>query len=528
MFESGVQKPAKQSEAPFVQMVLSASPSYFRDEGQGPGEWNPEKLDAWVESTMAYLKDNFGSDVIHVALHLDEDTPHLHVLIAPTYEKKPRVPGKQKRNETDEEFAARKEAAKTAPGVRTVGRASNEFWKQNYCKRKARQLYHAAVEHLGIGYGKDFVGEGLPSPEHKTTGEWVREQAASLNTLENFLEEQADKLEKSRMQDVLERAELISDVQMLNENVEALETRKNQAKDELSSLSAQREDLAANVETLSASKTNIENELSSLSAQWEDLAAQLQVVSQQISNSEVRRQKAELDRKRAVLAAEAAEKGAQSAAERLQQSEQALQHLEVLRPAVDAAQALSALTAVDPTTRAALFESMCPFSDADLSRDADKDAWATAIRMCDPQFGLDIAPHVPRSEVTETNYNTLCTPDLTSDRDLDALLDAMRQEPGGPDAVLALQSGEFTQATLREPADTPAKGWLGRAFEGVKRGFAYARAAVSEKTVALAGVVQSLPAETQAALSHLFRSKDATGGAQSAFERDTGPDPSPW
>jgi hypothetical protein len=449
---------------------------------------------------MTYLKDNFGSDVIHVALHLDEDTPHLHVLIAPTYEKKPRVPGKQKRNETDEEFAARKEAAKTAPGVRTVGRASNEFWKQNYCKRKARQLYHAAVEHLGIGYGKDFVGEGLPSPEHKTTGEWVREQAASLNTLENFLEEQADKLEKSRMQDLLERAELISDVQMLNENVEALETRKNQAKDELSSLSAQRK----------------------------DLAAQLQVVSQQISNSELRRQKAVLDRNRAVLAAEAAEKAAQSAAERLQQSEQALRHLEVLRPAVDAAQALSALTAVDPTTRAALFESMCPFSDADLSRDDEKDAWATAIRMCDPQFGLDIAPHVPRSEVTETNYNTLCTPDLTSDRDFDALLDAMRQEPGGPDAVLALQSGEFTQATLREPADTPAKGWLGRAFEGVKRGFAYARAAVSEKTVALAGVVQSLPAETQAALSHLFRSKDATGGAQSAFERDAGPDPSPW
>ena len=37
------------------------------------------------------------------------------------------------------------------------------------------------MEPLGIGYGKDFVGEGEPSPERKETGTWVREQAAAIH-----------------------------------------------------------------------------------------------------------------------------------------------------------------------------------------------------------------------------------------------------------------------------------------------------------------------------------------------------------
>jgi hypothetical protein len=194
LWASGVKKPAKQSESPYVQIVLSASHEYFRDEGQGPGEWNQQKLDAWLETTMAWLHKEYGKDLIHVSLHLDEDTPHLHVLIVPTYEKKPRRPGKQKRGESLEDFEARKAVVDNAPTIRVAGRASNDYWKKAWARREARKSYHEAVEPLGIGYGKDFVGEKEPSPEHVPTGKWVREQASKLREKELSLNEREEKV----------------------------------------------------------------------------------------------------------------------------------------------------------------------------------------------------------------------------------------------------------------------------------------------------------------------------------------------
>lgn len=180
MWAQGVRPPAAQAERPYVQIVLSASPEYFRGPGQGPGQWDETRLKAWKAATLAWLHDEYGDDLAHASLHLDEDTPHIHALVVPTYEKRPRKPGKPKRGETAEEFEARKREALNAPTVRAVGRSSCEKWARNYARRYARKSYHAAVERLGLGYGRDFVEEGKPSPEHKTTGEWVREQAAEV------------------------------------------------------------------------------------------------------------------------------------------------------------------------------------------------------------------------------------------------------------------------------------------------------------------------------------------------------------
>jgi hypothetical protein len=177
---SGVGEVAAQAESPYVQIVLSASPSFFRAEGQGPGQWDDAKLKQWRDASMEWLRAEYGDDLAHVSLHLDEQTPHMHVLVIPTYQKKPRKPGRQKRGETAEEFQARKAAAEAAAGVRVIGRASNEKWGHAWSKREARQSYHAAVEPLGLGYGRDLIEEGQPSPESMPTGQWVRERAADL------------------------------------------------------------------------------------------------------------------------------------------------------------------------------------------------------------------------------------------------------------------------------------------------------------------------------------------------------------
>ena len=203
----GVQRPAKQSETPFVQMVLSASPEYFRSSEQGPGEWHAGKLREWQRETMSWLKGEYGRDLVHVSLHLDEDTPHMHVLIVPTYDKKPRRPGKRKRNETDDEFEARKAAVDSAPKVRVAGRSSNEYWKKKWCRRIARQNYHAAVEKLGLGYGKDFVGDDEPSPKRNETGTWVREQAAMIRDEKAQIEAEWKAIDAAKKHNMMIKAE---------------------------------------------------------------------------------------------------------------------------------------------------------------------------------------------------------------------------------------------------------------------------------------------------------------------------------
>lgn len=184
MWGKGIRKPSQQAERPFVQMVISASPEFFRGDQLGRGQWDPEKLDAWVKKTMKWLRREYGHDLAHVALHLDEDTPHLHILVIPTYERKARRPSQRiKSGETDQEFADRVAVWEYEGAITwTAGRSSSPYWSQLWCRRDARKSYHAAVEDLGLGYGKDFIGADEPSPQRKTTGKWVREEADRLAT----------------------------------------------------------------------------------------------------------------------------------------------------------------------------------------------------------------------------------------------------------------------------------------------------------------------------------------------------------
>nr|CRY96462.1 hypothetical protein [uncultured prokaryote] len=180
LWESGVKPPTAQAERPYVQMVISASPEFFRTGGHKAGQWDESRLKAWKEKTMQWLRDEYGDDLVHASLHLDEDTPHIHALIVPTYEKRPRMPGRPKRGESREAFEERRKQAENAFGVRTAGRSSCEQWSKRFARRTARQSYHGAVQGLGLGYGKDFIAENEPTPEHTPTGVWVREQAAAV------------------------------------------------------------------------------------------------------------------------------------------------------------------------------------------------------------------------------------------------------------------------------------------------------------------------------------------------------------
>jgi hypothetical protein len=67
-----------------VSMILEASPGYFRPGQAGSsGLYFPEKLEPWVTASVDWLRENYESNIINATLHLDETTPHIHVLILP-------------------------------------------------------------------------------------------------------------------------------------------------------------------------------------------------------------------------------------------------------------------------------------------------------------------------------------------------------------------------------------------------------------------------------------------------------------
>ncbi len=66
------------------EIVLSASPSYFRPgrESMG-GVFELDKVKAWATASLAWAKRQWPDQLASVVLHLDEQTPHLHLLIVP-------------------------------------------------------------------------------------------------------------------------------------------------------------------------------------------------------------------------------------------------------------------------------------------------------------------------------------------------------------------------------------------------------------------------------------------------------------
>ncbi len=66
------------------EIVLSASPSYFRPgrESMG-GVFEPDRVKAWATASLAWAKRQWPEQLASAVLHLDEMTPHMHLLVVP-------------------------------------------------------------------------------------------------------------------------------------------------------------------------------------------------------------------------------------------------------------------------------------------------------------------------------------------------------------------------------------------------------------------------------------------------------------
>jgi len=67
-----------------AELLLAASPDFFIGDDD---EIDGEKLDRWIETNLGWLNHRFPKMVLAARLDLDESSPHLAVLLLPTYEK---------------------------------------------------------------------------------------------------------------------------------------------------------------------------------------------------------------------------------------------------------------------------------------------------------------------------------------------------------------------------------------------------------------------------------------------------------
>lgn len=68
-----------------VEIVMSASPTYFRDDPKDFGVYDEQKMQAWKSKTVNFLKEKYGDKLASIDLHLDESTPHVHAMIIPHF-----------------------------------------------------------------------------------------------------------------------------------------------------------------------------------------------------------------------------------------------------------------------------------------------------------------------------------------------------------------------------------------------------------------------------------------------------------
>jgi len=66
------------------EVVLSASPSHFRPgrDSMG-GVFEPDRVKAWATTSLAWAKRQWPDQLASAVLHLDEQTPHMHLLVVP-------------------------------------------------------------------------------------------------------------------------------------------------------------------------------------------------------------------------------------------------------------------------------------------------------------------------------------------------------------------------------------------------------------------------------------------------------------
>ena len=184
---------------PWTELILSASPGWFRDPGQGPGQWNNARMEAFAERAESVLREWFGDDLIHLSLHLDEETPHLHAAVLPTIEKHSKRRGRQ-RIVSHRQHEAFREPRPDPENILAPGTSFERLQDQ----------FASAFKELGLNRGEAHALrqrlEGSELPKHLSTDQWQARQADALRSAQEAGQEAIDAHQRGKDRELVAAA----------------------------------------------------------------------------------------------------------------------------------------------------------------------------------------------------------------------------------------------------------------------------------------------------------------------------------
>ena len=138
----------RKNTVPAVELVLGASPEFFLDKSK-------DEILAWGKTQIDWAKEYYKDrgKFLGFDFHLDEKTPHIHIMFAPIVRKKDKKTGKDLDTYSAKEFVGNKAEM-----------------------NKARTSHAEANEYYGLVRGKNYHETGEKRPDYTDSIKELRRQ----------------------------------------------------------------------------------------------------------------------------------------------------------------------------------------------------------------------------------------------------------------------------------------------------------------------------------------------------------------
>jgi len=169
-----------------MEVLMSASPSYFRPNNpHAAGEFDHDKMKAWVRASVTYAKKKWGDNLLSADLHLDESTPHLHLIVTPISKKKRKKRSKQEFYEQYVLDANGMFGKKALSQMQTdYAEALNNLGIQRGLKGSPAQHQHVREFYKLVNESKKIETHyELPSPPLTNRTGWKKQQESEINRI---------------------------------------------------------------------------------------------------------------------------------------------------------------------------------------------------------------------------------------------------------------------------------------------------------------------------------------------------------
>lgn len=184
-----------------VEIVISATPTYFRDSYKDWGVYDPKKVDIWKEKVLQTLKDKYQDNFVHASLHLDEATPHIHAVVLPISEKecaKRRTRAQIQAGEAPETYTKNVLDAKSMFNKAALRQLQTDFAAPLKEIGIERGIANSGKKHLSTkDYWKKIESFFSPLKEKKTLPKIQMQPKKLLESHSDYIEREENRIKKA-------------------------------------------------------------------------------------------------------------------------------------------------------------------------------------------------------------------------------------------------------------------------------------------------------------------------------------------